>query len=66
MMPGLKITNHIYISNTNEIVDYDDEELRDILLKYLNKKEFGNLNITDFKLQIRGKKIDTKKGISIT
>ena len=47
--------NHIYISNTNEILDYDDEELREILMQYLNKKNFSNLNITDFKLQIKGK-----------
>lgn len=58
--------NHIYISNTNEIVDYEDDELRDILLSYLNKKNFSNLNITDFKLQIKGEKIDPQKGISIT
>jgi Fur family peroxide stress response transcriptional regulator len=58
--------NHIYISNTNEIMDYDDNELKTILLNYLKKKQFGNLTITDFKLQIKGEKIDPKKGISIT
>ena len=57
--------NHIYISNTNEILDYDDEELREILMQYLNRKNFSNLNITDFKLQIKGKKINPEKGISI-
>jgi len=58
--------NHIYISNTNEIMDYEDQELREILLSYLKKKNFSNLNITDFKLQIKGEKINPKKGISIT
>lgn len=58
--------NHIYLSNTNEIMDYEDEELRKILLDYLKKKKFNNLNITDFKLQIKGEKINPKKGISIT
>ena len=58
--------NHIYISNTHEILDYDDEELKEILLQYLKKKNFNNLNITDFKLQIKGEKINPKKGISIT
>jgi len=47
-------------------MDYEDDELRDILLNYLNKKNFSNLNITDFKLQIKGEKINPKKGISIT
>jgi len=58
--------NHIYISNTNEILDYDDEELKVILLNYLKKKKFSNLNITDFKLQIKGQKINPNRGISIT
>ena len=58
--------NHIYISNTNEILDYEDEELSIILMNYLNKKQFSNLSITDFKLQIKGEKINPKKGISIT
>ena len=58
--------NHIYVSNTNEIMDYDDEELRNILMDYLNKKKFSNLNITDFRLQIKGEIINPKKGISIS
>lgn len=58
--------NHIYVSNTNEIIDFEDEQLKDILLSYLNKKEFNNLNITDFKLQVKGEKINPKKGISIS
>ena len=57
--------NHIYISNTNEILDFEDSELREILQQYLNKKNFYNLNITDVKLQIKGEKIDPGKGISI-
>lgn len=58
--------NHIYVSNTNEIMDYEDEELRNILMNYLNKKNFSNLNITDFRLQIKGEIINPNKGISIT
>lgn len=58
--------NHIYVSNTNEILDFEDEQLKDILLSYLNKKKFSNLNITDFKLQVKGEKINPKKGISIS
>jgi Fur family transcriptional regulator, peroxide stress response regulator len=58
--------NHIYISNTNEIMDYDDAELKKILLTYLEKKQFSNLKITDFKLQIKGEKINPNQGITIT
>ena len=58
--------NHIYISNTNEILDYKDEELREILMNYLNRKKFSNLNITDFRLHIKGEKINPNNGISIT
>ena len=57
--------NHIYVSNTNEILDYEDEELRNILMDYLKRKKFENLNITDIKLHIRGEKIDLRKGITI-
>ena len=58
--------NHIYISNTNEILDYKDEELKEILMNFLNKKRFNNLNITDFRLHIKGEKINPEKGVSIT
>lgn len=58
--------NHIYISNTNEILDFEDEELKSIMMDYLSKKDFSNLNITDFKLQIKGEKINPKEGITIT
>jgi Fur family peroxide stress response transcriptional regulator len=58
--------NHIYVSNTNEILDYEDEELRNILMDYLNKKKISNLTITDFRLQIKGEIINPKKGISIS
>lgn len=58
--------NHIYVTNTNEIIDYEDEELKNILMNYLNKKKFSNLNITDFRLQIKGEIVNPNKGISIT
>lgn len=57
--------NHIYVSNTNEILDYEDEELKQLLMAYLGKKKFKNLSITDFKLQIKGIKINPSEGISI-
>jgi hypothetical protein len=47
-------------------MDYEDDELREMLIEYLKKRKFNNLNITDFKLQIRGEKIDTKKEINIS
>lgn len=58
--------NHIYISNTNEILDYEDEELKEILKDYLGKKQFENFNITDFKLQIKGEKVNPDLGINIS
>jgi Fur family peroxide stress response transcriptional regulator len=64
--PRIDYHNHIYVSNTDEIMDYEDDELREMLIEYLKKRKFNNLNITDFKLQIRGEKIDTKKEINIS
>ena len=58
--------NHIFISNTNEIVDFDDEELKGILNDYLNRKKFQNLNITDIRLQIRGEKLNKNEQIIVS
>lgn len=57
--------SHIFISNTNEILDFEDEELKEILGNYLKRKKFQNLSIKDIKLLIRGEKVDTKKKVEI-
>ena len=57
--------NHIYVTNTDEIVDFQDRGLHDLIQKYVAEKKIGNFNIKDIRLHIKGEKIDPEKDISI-
>lgn len=57
--------NHIHCTNTEEIVDYEDEELKKMIQTFLKKKNINNLKITDFSLHISGEKIDPNKDVTI-
>lgn len=61
----LESHNHIYSTNTDEIIDYFDAELKSIIDDYIKSKQIENFNIRDVRLHIRGNKIDPKKHISI-
>ncbi len=63
---NIKKHSHIYVTNTDEIVDYFDDELTDLISKHLQRKKIKNLNITDVRLHIKGEKIDASKDISIS
>lgn len=49
--------HHIYYSNSDNIEDYNDLELNDLLEKYFEKKRIPGFMIEDIKLQIAGKYI---------
>jgi Fur family peroxide stress response transcriptional regulator len=57
--------NHIYCFNTKEIMDYEDEELNQLIEEFFRKKHIENLKIKDIRLQINGEKIDLNKEVSI-
>ncbi len=57
--------NHIYCINTEEIVDYEDLELKELLTDYFRRKTKQNLRITDIRLQINAEKIDPKLEVQI-
>ncbi len=57
--------SHIYVTNTNEIIDFFDDELRKVIIAHLNKKNLKNLKINKFSLHIEGEKIDPVKQIII-
>ncbi len=57
--------NHIYCTNTNEIIDFEDEELRELIKDFLARKNIENLDVTDISLHIQGEKIDKRKHIKI-
>lgn len=57
--------NHIYCTNTNEIIDFEDSELEQLITDFFLRKNVLNLKIKDIKLQINGEKIDLNKEVSI-
>lgn len=57
--------NHIYCTNTKEIVDYEDKDLTILIEAFFKKKNIVNLKIKDIRLQINGEKIDPEKDIFI-
>jgi Fur family transcriptional regulator, peroxide stress response regulator len=57
--------NHIYCVNTSEIIDFEDQELKQILDDYFRKKRLENVRLKDIRLQINVEKLDVSKGIQI-
>lgn len=58
--------NHIYCTNTHDIVDFADKELSAVIGKFLDSKRIKNFNLKSFKLHVIGEKIDPEKGIDIS
>lgn len=57
--------NHIYCSNSDEIIDFQDAELENLIKTFFEKRNISNLKIQDIKVQIRGEKVDLSKSIEI-
>ena len=58
--------SHIYCTNTGEIIDFQDQELEDVIRDYFAKKRIKNFNIQDFNLQIRGNKANPEQDVFIS
>ncbi len=56
---------HIYCHNTDEIIDYYDEDLNRLIIDFFKKKKIGNLKIKNITLNINGDKLDAKKEVTI-
>lgn len=54
----LESHHHLYCSEINRIVDYNDEVLTGILKQYFKKKKIPGFNVEDTRLQIIGKFTD--------
>lgn len=63
--PNLDAHGHIYSTNSNEIIDYVDEELNTVISDFFKKKKVKNFHIKKISLNIIGDKIDTDKSIEI-
>ncbi len=57
--------NHIYLENTKEIIDYEDDDLQQLIINYLKSKKLINIELADVQLQINANKINTKLAVSI-
>ena len=57
--------NHIYITNTNEIINFKDDSLNKLINSYMDEKEIKNLKVKKISLRIEGEKIDLKRKIQI-
>ena len=56
---------HIYCYNTDEIIDYYDEELNAVIIDFFKKKKISNLKIKNITLNINGDKLDQEKEVTI-
>jgi len=56
---------HIYCHNTDEIIDYYDEDLNEVIINFFKKKKIGNLKIKNITLNINGDKLDRDKEVTI-
>jgi len=63
--PRTENHGHIYCSNTDEIIDYYDKDLNEVIVQFFKKKRVNNLMINNITLQINARKIDPDKDISI-
>lgn len=58
--------SHIYCSNTKEIIDFEDDELEQMLQEFFQKRTLSNFEIRSFSVQLTGEKIEPEKQISIS
>jgi len=61
----VKPHNHIFVTNTDEIIDYEDDALNELIMEYFKKKNIQNFNIEKVELHLNGEKKDPKKEIKI-
>lgn len=57
--------NHLYCTNTEEIVDFEDEQLSKLIQNYFKNKKIKNFKINNISLQINGEKLNLKENIII-
>ncbi|SFH30201.1 Fur family transcriptional regulator [Pontibacter chinhatensis] len=60
------VHNHIFCSKTKEIVDFEDEELEQLLTEFFSKRKLENFEIKGFSVQLTGNKVEPDKQIRIT
>lgn len=56
---------HIYCHKSQEIVDFHDQELDELITTYLKKRKINNLRIKNISLFISGEKMDDSREVVI-
>jgi len=57
--------NHLYCTNTSQIIDFEDDELQSLIADYFSQRKFENFKMNDFQLQINGEIIQAGKTIKL-
>lgn len=52
---------HIYCKDTNDLIDFYDTELEELLKNYFSDKRIENFGLDEIKIQLNGKKLDQSK-----
>lgn len=63
--PNIDAHGHVLVHNTDEIIDYYDEELDHMIREFFRTKTINNLMIKNITLNISGDKIDRNKQVII-
>lgn len=58
--------NHIYCSNTKEILDFEDEELSQLLQDFFSRRKLDNFELQTVAVQLTGRKTEPERKIRIT
>lgn len=61
----IKDHDHIYCTNTKEIIDFRDEELNNLISDFFKKKKISNFELKNIRLHITGDKTDPSKDVEI-
>lgn len=57
--------HHIVVEGTHEIIDFEDERVAALMKQLIEQQQIDNLEVTNISIQIRGRKIDATKTITI-
>ena len=57
---------HIYCTNTNEIIDFTDPDLDQLMAEFFQSRSFENFSIHHVSVQIVGRKADPEQKITIS
>ncbi len=58
--PFIERHHHLYLNGSDEIVDFQDEELNRLLQEYFQRKNIPGVVVEDFRVEIQGRMIEER------